>query len=116
MFRAPSHVIEESVRHGMRRIDNGRFTWKYDPALLQRGRPAPHDLWSMVRTVSTPTLLLYGSVSKVVTPELAQRMAETMPRCTVERIEDAGHALFTDQPEAFADSVERFLAATHAIG
>jgi pimeloyl-ACP methyl ester carboxylesterase len=29
----------------------------------------------------------------------------------VERIEGAGHALFTDQPEAFAASVERFLIA-----
>jgi pimeloyl-ACP methyl ester carboxylesterase len=48
----------------------------------------------------------------VVNHELAARLAETMPRCTVERIEGAGHGLFTDQPEAFAQSVERFLAAT----
>ncbi|MES3014400.1 MAG: hypothetical protein V4750_11840 [Pseudomonadota bacterium] len=44
-----------------------------------------------------------------MTPALAERMAATMPRCSVERIERAGHALFTDQPDAFADSVRRFL-------
>ena len=70
------------------------------------------DLWSVVESIPTPTLLQYGSHSNVVNRELAARMAETMPRCTVERIEDAGHGLFTDQPEAFAESVERFLAAT----
>jgi pimeloyl-ACP methyl ester carboxylesterase len=111
MRRAPRHVVEESVRYGVRRTDSGRYTWKYDPALLHRRRPVSSqlDFWGLVRDVPTPTLLQYGSHSNVVTPELAQRMADTMPRCTVERIEGAGHGLFTDQPEAFAESVERFL-------
>ena len=114
MPRAPAALIEESVRQGMRRTDGGRYTWKYDAAFLAgaRSRSAGLDLWSMVKSIPTPTLLQYGSVSNVVTSELAARMGETMPRCTVERIENAGHGLFTDQPEAFAQSVERFLAAT----
>ena len=108
LFRAPAHMIEESVRHGMRQTDGNRYTWKYDPAFRRRGA-GPIDLWSAMQTVPTPTLLLYGSHSNVVTPELAQRLGRTMPNCAVERIENAGHALFTDQPEAFAVSVERFL-------
>jgi esterase len=111
LSRAPAHVIEESVRYGMRRIASGRYTWKYDPALLQRA-PAALDLWAMVKSIPTPTLLQYGSHSKVVSPELAERLKQTMPQCTVERIENAGHALFTDQPDAFAASVERFLKLT----
>ena len=67
------------------------------------------DLWSAVKSIPIPTLLQYGSESNVVNSELATRMGETMPRCTVERIDGAGHGLFTDQPEAFAASVERFL-------
>lgn len=112
MFRAPRHMVEESVRHGMRRLDDGRYTWKYDPALLQRtrGRGPAVDLWETVRRIEAPTLLQYGDVSRVVNEELAQRMASTMPRCRIERIEGAGHALFTDQPDAFAASVGRFLA------
>ncbi len=108
---APRHMVEESVRHGIRKTDDGRYTWKYDPLLFRRRRPpaATMDFWSMARTIPTPTLLQYGSESRVVTPELAERMAQTMPRCTVERIEGAGHALFTDQPDAFAESIERFI-------
>ncbi|MFH1604424.1 MAG: alpha/beta hydrolase [Pseudomonadota bacterium] len=115
MVLAPFHMVEESARHGLRKTDNGGYTWKYDPVLVHRraGASAALDFWSMVRSIPTPTLLQYGSHSNVVTPELAARMAATMPRCTVERIERAGHALFTDQPEAFAASVERFLIADH---
>jgi pimeloyl-ACP methyl ester carboxylesterase len=114
MPRAPAALIEESVRYGLRDTGNGRCTWKYDPAFLRgaRTRSAAIDLWNAVKSIPTPTLLQYGSLSNVVNAELAARMAETMPRCTVERIEGAGHGLFTDQPEAFAQSVERFLAAT----
>jgi len=113
MSRAPAALVEESVRHGLRRTDAGRYTWKYDPAFLagRRSRANTVDLWSAVKSIPTPTLLQYGSVSNVVSPELAARMAETMPRCTVERIEGAGHGLFTDQPEAFAASVERFFVS-----
>lgn len=108
LSRAPAHVIEESVRYGMRQNAAGRYTWKYDPALLKRA-PATVDLWSMVKTIPIPTLLQYGSHSNVVSAELAQRLQQTMPQCTVERIDNAGHGLFTDQPDAFAASVERFV-------
>ena len=113
MFRAPRHMIEESVRHGMRQLGAGRYTWKYDPALLSRTRGAAPavDLWETVRRIATPTLLQYGGVSRVVDRSLAERMAATMPDCRIERIENAGHALFTDQPDAFAASVGRFVEA-----
>lgn len=108
---APPDMVEESVIHGMRTTEAGRYTWKYDPALSHRPRPVSTsmDLWNLVGGIPTPTLLQYGSHSRVVSDELADRMAKTMPCCSVERIERAGHALFTDQPDAFAASVERFV-------
>ena len=109
LARAPKHLVEESVRYGIKELGPGRYTWKYDPALLHRRRPSPPNLWDMVATIPTPTLLQYGALSQVVNEELAQRLAKTMQRCSVERIEGAGHGLFTDQPDAFATSVERFL-------
>jgi pimeloyl-ACP methyl ester carboxylesterase len=114
LTQAPKAMIEESVIHGIRAKPDGRYTWKYDPVL--GGRPVPRpgarewDLWEVIRTIACPALLLRGEYSRVVTPEIAERMGKDMPDCRVERIDRAGHALFTDQPEAFAASVERFLA------
>lgn len=111
---APKEMIEESARHGLTRKADGRYTWKYDPGLGGRPQPRPGtrewDLWEVVAAIRCPTLLLHGELSRVVTPEIAQRMAQLMPDCRVVRIDHAGHALFTDQPEAFAVSVDRFLA------
>jgi len=111
---APKDMIEESVIYGVRRKPDGRYTWKYDPALGGRPQPRPGtrewDLWEVVKTINCPTLLLRGEMSRVVSPEIAQRMGQDMPNCRVEQVDRAGHALFTDQPEAFAASVERFLA------
>ena len=111
MSRAPRHLVEESVRHGTRRNDAGRYVWKYDPVHFARRVVLPQglDLWQAVSEIRTPTLLQYGSESDVVNDELAARLRDTMPRCTVERVEGAGHGLFTDRPDAFAASVERFV-------
>ena len=35
--------IDESVEHGMRKMENGRYTWKYDPALFRRPAPLPYN-------------------------------------------------------------------------
>ena len=111
---APKGMIEESVVFGMRKREDGRLVWKYDPSL--GGKPAPRpglrewDLWEVVKTIRCPTLLLHGQLSKVVTEDIAKRMAADMPDCRVERVDNAGHALFTDQPDAFAASVQRFLS------
>ena len=113
---APRELVAESVEHGMRKLDNGRFTWKYDPAL--GGAPKHHpgtkewDLWEAARGIGCPTLLLHGEHSQVVTSEILERMEKEMPDLRTQRIDNAGHSLFTDQPEAFAGAVGRFLDET----
>lgn len=111
MSRAPRHLVEESVRHGMRKNEAGRYVWKYDPRLFsQRVKLPPGlDLWHAVSEIRTPTLLQYGAESDVVNDELALKLRDTMPQCAIERVEGAGHGLFTDRPDAFAASMERFV-------
>ena len=108
----PRELIAESVVYGMRQLPNGRYTWKYDPTL--GGPPQPRagarewDLWEAARSIDCPTLLLHGEYSKVVTPEIVARMQTEMADCRAELVRNAGHALFTDQPQVFAESVARF--------
>ena len=116
---APRAMLEESVRHGLRLTPKGRYHWKYDPALSGPPQPRPGtrewDLWEAVATITCPTLLLRGEHSRVVTPEIAQRMGETMHRCRVIEVPAAGHALFTDQPDFFAREVTQFLDITRHL-
>lgn len=113
LSQAPREMIEESVEYGMRQKENGRYTWKYDPRLGGTPQPQPGkrewDLWEVVKTITCPTLLLHGANSRVVTPEIAARMQAEMTDCRLERIERAGHALFTEQPDVFAEHVGKFL-------
>ncbi|HKJ00660.1 MAG TPA: alpha/beta hydrolase [bacterium] len=112
----PRELIEESVVHGMRELPSGRFTWKYDPVLGGPPQPRPDarewDLWEAARAIDCPTLLLHGEYSKVVTPDIISRMQVEMADLRTELVERAGHALFTDQPQVFAESVTRFLQET----
>ena len=59
MPRAPKHLVEESVRHGVRKNGEGRYVWKYDPVHFARrvAPPADLDLWQLASEVGTPTLL-----------------------------------------------------------
>lgn len=110
---APAEMIDESVIHGMRQREDGRYVWKYDPQLGGRPQPMPGkrewDLWEAVKTIACPTLLLRGQNSMVVTPEIGARMSAEMTDFRQEEIANAGHALFTDQPLAFAESMRGFL-------
>ena len=112
----PPEVMEESVRHGLRQLDNGNFTWKYDPSL--GGPPQPRegvrewDLWEAARSLRCPTMLLYGAESQVVSEEIVTRMRAEIPGLQTQRVEKAGHALFTDQPDVFAHHTGAFLGVT----
>lgn len=114
LTRAPRAMIEESVRYGMRPAKEGRHTWKYDPSLggppLPRADRREWDLWEAATSLSCPTLLLHGEHSQVVTASMAARMAEKIPDFRAIEIAGAGHALFTEQPERFAEHAGAFLA------
>jgi pimeloyl-ACP methyl ester carboxylesterase len=114
--RAPRELIRESVVHGINARQDGRLVWKYDPSLggppLPRADRREWDMWEVAGSIGCPTLLLHGEQSQVVTPEIAERMTAEMGDCRAEMVANAGHALFTEQPEAFAEAVTRFLDET----
>ena len=66
------------------------------------------DRSSSIPKFGKPTLVIASANS----PELAAQraMAAAFPEGRIEVIRDAGHAVFVDQPERFAEAVERFLA------
>jgi len=73
---------------------------------LQR-RP---DQQRTLRHANLPTLILTGEVDTLVPHRRAELLAAMMPQGCVEVIEDAGHMLQLEQPEAVTAALETFLS------
>lgn len=104
--------IRERMRHNLRRLENGRWTWKYDPALRNPGR-ATGDitaLWDRLGAIRCPVLVVRGAESDVLAPETAARLA-TLVHAEVRTVPGAGHSVMGDNPSGFLAAVEPFLAA-----
>ncbi|MBI3954094.1 MAG: alpha/beta hydrolase [Chloroflexi bacterium] len=103
-------ALRHRAHHAVRRQPDGRWRWKLDPALRQ-WTPAVPDLWPALARVPCPTLIVRGAESDILAPEVAERMAGTIPHATLVTVPDSGHPVPADQPAAFERAVRQFLGA-----
>ena len=61
-------------------------------------------------TLTMPALVIWGLQDPYIGPEFGQRYADALPNATFERIENAGHWPWLDDPGVI-DTVTRFLEA-----
>jgi pimeloyl-ACP methyl ester carboxylesterase len=107
-------ALRYRVQHGLKRLPNGKYTWKYDAFLRQQRRQGTMpviDLWPAVQQIRVPTLILRGGDSDVFAVETARRMQVSIPGSQFMEISGAGHSIPADAPEAFAQAVQTFLEA-----
>jgi len=104
--------IRDRLRHNLRQLPNGRWTWKYDPALRDPARAAGDlgDLWERVRAIRCPVLVVRGGESDILAPEVAARLG-ALVHAEVRTVPGAGHSVMGDNPSGFVAAVEPFLAA-----
>lgn len=121
-FAATPEAIARMAEHGVRRRDDGRYVLKMDPALRDFGRASlPADelerrdralterLWKACETVPCPTLVVRGAASDILSPEVADRMAdEVLAQGQLAVIARASHSVMTDNPAEFARALRRF--------
>jgi pimeloyl-ACP methyl ester carboxylesterase len=69
---------------------------------------AAQDLRGRAAEIGVPTLVLTGERSAVYPTDVGAWWAAQVPQATHQAVAGAGHALFWEQPEAFAEAVERF--------
>jgi pimeloyl-ACP methyl ester carboxylesterase len=102
--------IRERLGHAMRACPDGRWRYKFDPAIggdmgdLER-------LWWDVGRIRCPALLLRGAESPVVTPEAVARFLATVPGSRAVDVAGAGHSIMGDNPAGFLAAVRPFLAS-----
>jgi esterase len=91
---------------------DGRWEWRYNlHAALEGLKLAREDLWSCVRDISCPTLLLRGKNSDVLLKDNALKIASSMKNCKFIEIENSGHGVPRDNPAEFNRVVSEFLNA-----
>lgn len=107
------------VQHWGKEEAGGTVIRRADPA-HKVVRPTPSRLDESLacwRAISAPVLFIEGANSRAVAQqrskpaEYEERLAAFQTLAGIERIEDAGHNIHHDQPEALARVIENFLGA-----
>lgn len=75
-------------------------------------QPFLHDpkLRRWLRRIDVPMLVLWGASDQIVNPAYGQAWAEAIPGARFERLANAGHYPYLEQPDAFLAALTPFLA------
>ena len=112
--------IRERMRHRLRPLESGKWTWKFDKRFregngaVESGSALSGDeLWQQYRSLTVPTLLIRGLESDILSQEVAQRLATEMHRARLVVVPEAGHSVPGDNPDDFTEAVTEFLGDVH---
>jgi esterase len=108
--------IRERMRHRLRQLPSGKWTWKFDSRFRQPdsglrvgSELSADETWQLFREVTVPTLLVRGAESDVLKPETAERCVREMHRARLVTVPAAGHSVPGDNPDDFTAAVQAFL-------
>jgi pimeloyl-ACP methyl ester carboxylesterase len=118
--RAPGRPVESlrpGILHNARRLDDGRWAWRYDQESF--GQPGPaatreslsESLWNDLSRISVPVMLVYGSRSGVVTEEDKAAFLRHQPSARIEAVDGAGHAVQSDRAVPLAELINDFVGS-----
>jgi len=102
-------ALRRGVFHNSRRLDNGKWTWRYDAI---RTFPDFASLWDDVDALSAPITLVRGGSSGFVTDEDTAELSRRAKHFrSAHVVENAGHSVQSDQPRALIDILRGVLGA-----
>jgi pimeloyl-ACP methyl ester carboxylesterase len=115
---ATQEQLARRVRASLAVTAEGSYAWDFDPIFRDAtARPPEPDpgqrrmvnLWDCVERVQCPVMIVRGSETDMLTPEAVQRLHRRIPGSRVSLIEEAGHAVPSDQPAALGQHIREFL-------
>jgi pimeloyl-ACP methyl ester carboxylesterase len=110
------------LKKNLRRHDDGRWYWHWDPSMLQMFRDSrkahkPSDdvahaerVYHAASRLTQPVLLVRGSQSDVVSAENVDEFKRRIPHAQVVDVSGAGHMVAGDRNDIFLEAVLGFLA------
>ena len=107
--------LEKNLRRG----ENGRYRWHWDPKFMQHGRGPglnQEHLLKAASSLDTPSLLVRGRMSDVLSAEGVEEFLEVVPHARFTDVSGAGHMVAGDRNDAFTDAVVEFLTSVEVSG
>lgn len=98
------YIAAESIMSA----EGSGWTWKYDPQAFRDLRPS--EIFSLLKTVSSPTLIIRGQNSRILDRETAAMMYMELANANnVVEIADASHHVLLDQPVMLIEEIKSAL-------
>ena len=110
--RRSKDSIRGSLKHNLKRLRNGKWTWKYDKVLRERGSGPPPDpdvLWGYIDNVQCPALFVRGAGSSIVSEETALETVRRLPHGRLATVPNSGHLVPGDNPAYLQSILAQFL-------
>lgn len=107
-------LLRRSLLHNLRKLPNGKWTWKHDPNRMSpdfanervaRAKQILND----IHRISCPTLILRGDRSDVFSDANASKFAENLPNGRWVKVPNAGHTIQGDNPSGLLDAMIPFI-------
>ncbi|HVU72048.1 MAG TPA: alpha/beta hydrolase [Mycobacteriales bacterium] len=108
-------VNVDGLRKNLRRGDDGRWHWHWDPAFMNPPRPehaldiSGNRLHEAAAQVRVPTLVVRGEQSDVITQAGIDELLAMIPGSTAVTVPGAGHMVAGDDNDVFSREVISFL-------
>ncbi|WP_119394018.1 alpha/beta fold hydrolase [Salinibius halmophilus] len=90
--------------------DDENFAWRFDVPGLKANQQAISGAPSLTQQFGGPTTLIYGADSTYIDQDGLKALHKYYPQAEMECIENAGHWLHVEQPQAFVNTLLAALA------
>jgi esterase len=112
-LRSPT-ILKRSLYYNLRRTPTGRWALKHDqrrgsPEFIQIADAQRDRLAQQLGAIRSPTLIVRGALSDVLTDEAADRFARSLSNGRWTKVERAGHNVQGDNPAGLLEAVLPFL-------
>ena len=105
--------VAGALKHTIRQMPDGKWTWKYDKLLRTPGGTPPgwepDRLWECIQKITCPTFIVRGGDSDVFGEDTMERMLQTIPGSKAVTVPKAGHLVAGDNPTGLVEALQGWL-------
>jgi pimeloyl-ACP methyl ester carboxylesterase len=112
--KLPTSGMAIVLREHLEEAPDASWRWRYMHKLRAAQRRVPRDVlfppqWAVLPQVGCPVLIVHGTRSESLLPDVAMRTREALPQATLVQISDCSHFPFLEAPEALIAHLAQFL-------